>query len=77
MALCPQHLNCLVIHVFKSGKKEDLINYRSISLLPVLSKVFEKLVYIRILPFIDKSKIISSFQFGFRHNHSTNHAIIH
>ena len=66
-----------VIHVLKSSNKEDSINYRPISLLLVLSKVFEKLVYTRMISFIDKNKIISSFQFGFRHNHSTNHAIIH
>ena len=69
-----------VIPVFKSGNKDDLINYRPISLLPVISKVFEKLVYIRMISFVDKNnknKIISSSQFGFRRNHSTNHAIIH
>ena len=66
-----------VIPVFKSGNIENLISFRPIFLLPVLSKVFEKLVYIRMISFIDKNKIISSSQFGFRRNHSTNHAIIH
>ncbi len=65
-----------VIPIYKSGNKDDLINYRPISLLPVISKVFEKLVYIRMISFIDKNKILSNCQFGFRANHSTSHAII-
>ena len=46
-----------VIPVFKSGNKEDLINYRPISLLLVLSKVFEKLEYIRMISLLIKIRL--------------------
>ena len=60
-------------------KKESKINhhnYRPISLLSVISKIFEKLIYKRIYFYLDQKKLIYSKQFGFRANYSTNHAII-
>ncbi len=66
-----------VIPIYKSGNKDELLNYRPISLLPVISKVIEKVVYTRLLSFINKNNIISNSQFGFRSNTSTSHAIIH
>ena len=50
----------LIKPVFKSGDKNSIKNYRPISLLPVVSKVLEKLVYNRIVDFISSS--ISSSQ---------------
>ena len=47
-----------------------------IFLLSVISKIFEKLIYKRIYYYLDQKKLIYSKQFGFRGNHSTNHAII-
>ena len=64
-----------VIPLFKSGNKELLINYRPISLLPCLSKVFERIIYNRILEFVEKYNIICSEQFGFRKNHGPNMAL--
>ena len=60
----------------KKDSKIDHRNYRPISLLSVVSKVFEKLIYKRIYFYLDQKKLIYSKQFGFRGNHSTNHAII-
>ena len=60
-------------------KKEDTVtvsNYRPISLLSVFSKIFEKAMYYRIYSFLCKYKQISTNQFGFRSNHSTEHAFI-
>ena len=66
-----------VIPIFKSGNKDELINYRPIPLLSVFSKVLEKLVYKRMISFINKNKLITNSQFGFRANHSTSHAVMH
>ena len=41
------------------------------------SKILEKLVYIRVLKFFNKTNIFSHFQFGFREKHTTTHAILH
>ena len=59
----------LVSPIFKTGDKSQVKNYRPISLLCVISKVLERLIYKHLLDFASKS--LSSFQFGFRKNHST------
>lgn len=64
-----------VVPLFKSGDKCDIKNYRPISLLPVMSKIFEKLIHSRILSFLDKHNILYKKQFGFRKKHSTEHAL--
>ena len=56
-----------VIPLFKSGDRNDITNYRPISLLPVISKIFEKLIHARLISFFE--------QFGFRRRHSTIHAL--
>ena len=50
-------------------------NYRPISILPTLSKIFEKLLHKRIYNFLEHSNIIYDYQFGFRQGHSTIHAV--
>ena len=65
-----------VIPIFKSGDKQDISNYRPISILSFFSKVFEKTMYNHLINFIDANKILYKYQFGFRKSHSTNHAII-
>ena len=50
-------------------------NYRPISLVPNLDKIIEKLMYNRIIKFIENNKIIYYNQFGFRKNLSTAYAI--
>ena len=64
-----------VVPLFKSGDKCDIANYRPISLLPVISKIFEKLIHKRLLSFFDKHEVIYRKQFGFRKQHSTQHAL--
>ena len=65
-----------VTPLHKKESKLDHRNYRAISLLSVYSKIFEKLIYARIYAYLVKYKLIYSKQFGFRGNHSVNHAII-
>ena len=64
-----------VLPLFKSGDKCDIANYRPISLLPVISKIFEKLIHKRLVSFLDKHEVIYRKQFGFRKQHSTQHAL--
>ena len=66
-----------VIPVYKNkGSPYDSNNYRPISLLSNIDKIFEKLVKSRLVNFLDENKIIFKNQFGFRSKHSTTHALI-
>jgi hypothetical protein len=49
----------------------DFISYRPISLLPIASKVFEKLLLKRLFPVVENTSLIPNHQFGFRQRHST------
>ena len=66
-----QWTNSIIFMLFKKGDKSDPNNYRSISLLNILSKVFTGLLQKRLMIWCDNENIISEFQFGFRSNHST------
>lgn len=69
----PTKLKTSVIRpIYKKGDKTLLNNYRPIALIPILSKVFERVVYIRILNFIEKHSILTPDQNGFRKNKSTS-----
>ena len=64
-----------VIPLFKSGDKSTFTNYRPISILPAFSKILERIVYNRILSYLNERNILSDSQFGFRKNHSTEYAL--
>ena len=65
-----------VIPVYK-GEDETLPeNYRPISLLSIYNRLFEKLLYCRLIKFINKNDILYDLQYGFRNKHSTQHAIL-
>ena len=65
-----------VVPLFKSGDPMMFSNYRPVSVLPVFSKVLERLMYNRLLSFINKYKLLYLYQFGFRAEHSPNLAMI-
>jgi len=70
------NLSAIVLPLHKKGAKEDLRNYRPISLLPGLSKVFEKAMKTRMLNFLQRSNFLSPKQFGFRKKLSTEDALV-
>ena len=61
--------------VYKKGDKSNISSYRPICSLSSFSKIFEKIVYNRMLNFIEKHEILSKSQFGFRKNVSTETAL--
>ena len=61
-----------VVPIFKNvGERSTAKNYRPVSLLSVVSKVFEKLVNNRIVDHLEKCDLFSDFQDGFRYSRST------
>ena len=64
-----------VIPLYKSGAHNVFTNYRLVSILPAFSKILEKIMYKHLLAFLDRHKILSDTQFGFRKNHSTSYAL--
>ena len=64
-----------VIPLFKGGKKDDRNCYRPISLLPGISKLFERILARRLVKFLTKNQVLSKDQFGFRAKFSTEYAI--
>ena len=65
-----------VITVYKTGDETQPCNYRPISLLSVFNRLFEKLMYKRVRSYCEKNGIFFRFQYGFRDNCSTQHAIL-
>ena len=61
----------LVVPIFKSGDKTRFTNYRPISLLPIFSKILEKLLHINITSFLINNNILTESQFGFRQQRGT------
>ena len=65
-----------IIPIFKDDCKMSCNNYRPISLLPNISKIFEKLMYTRLYNFLETFNCLYKLQFGFKQNTSTVHALI-
>lgn len=65
-----------VTPLFKSGDKDDLGNYRPISILPTLSKLFERHIADQIHLYFKETNIIHQNQSGFRRNHSSHTALL-
>ena len=56
--------------IYKDGKRDNRSNYRPISVLPVVARLFEKLVYDQFYNFLVSSRLLYSQQSGFRMSHS-------
>lgn len=73
----PKALKKALVHpIYKSGDKNNLANYKPISILTTLSKILEKLLNNRLIKFLNKNNIISNHQYGFRAGMSTEDAVV-
>ena len=66
-----------VIPLHKKNDKQLFLNYRPISLLPSISKIFEKVILLQLTEYLDKNNILHQNQYGFRKSHSTELASLH
>jgi hypothetical protein len=70
----------IILHLKPGKPPNEPLSYRPISLLPILSKVYEKLLLHRLLQIIEKRRLLPDHQFGFRQRHSIihqTHRIVH
>ena len=65
-----------VIFIHKKDSRLEVFNYRPISLLSNIDKIFEKPMHSRLIEFLEKREILSNKQFGFQKDFSTNYAIL-
>ena len=77
---CTLFLNMLYcthfIPIYKGSDNDNPVNYRPIALLSIFDKIFEKIKDNRLQSLITKNKVLYKFQYGFRKNHATTHALI-
>ena len=54
-----------IIPLYKGKEHDEVINYRPISLLMTISKLLEKIIYIRVYSFLEEHNILYDSQYGF------------
>lgn len=64
-----------VVPLHKSNSKQEVSNYRPISVLSCISKVYEKIIHKRLYKYLELNNILDPLQFGFKPKNSTIHAI--
>ena len=64
-----------IIPILKKNYRHDFNNYRPISLLPSISKIFEKVVYIQLFQYFTSNNLFHANQYGFRAEYSTELAL--
>ena len=65
-----------VVPLYKAGDPKNISNYRHVSLLNSISKIFERSFYNQLNKYITSENILYDHQYGFRPNHSTNYALL-
>ena len=75
--MVPDKLKVGLIHPIHKGQSNMICsNYRPISILPIFSKILEKLMHKRITSFLEKHELLFKHQYGFQKGKSTEHAIL-
>ena len=64
-----------IIPLYKAKDPTEMTNYRPISLLPAMSKIYEKVLHARIVEHMNRYGLFYNRQFGFRQKHGTTHAL--
>ena len=63
-----------IILIHKKKSKFDIENYRPVSILPVLSKIYERCMFDQMYSYFNQ--VLSKHQCGFRQGHSTQHSLL-
>ena len=65
-----------VIPHFKKGNPEQIDNYRPISIIPAISKIIEKVMFIQLYEYFNTNNLLYKSQYGFRPKHSAELAAL-
>ena len=65
-----------VVSIFKKNDQSDIKNYRPISILPTISKLFENVMQAQLIEYFTSHNLLASQQYGFRSNRSTELAAL-
>lgn len=65
-----------IVPIYKNGCTKEVANYRPISVLSNVSKIFERVIYNRLLEYLEENHLINNIQHGFRSNKSVTTAAI-
>ena len=65
-----------VVPVFKGEDPTQFSNYCPVSVLPVLSQLFERVLQTRLVGFLNRQRVLAAGQYGFRAGHSTAMAVL-
>ena len=68
--------NSKIIPLYKKGDSSLLSNYRPISLLPTISKIFERILYNQLYQYFNDNELLAVQQYDFHAPHSTEYAAI-
>ena len=63
-----------IVQLFKKGESPLLTNYRPISLLPTISKIFERIIHDQMYAYLNSNNLVAEQQYGFRKLHSAEYA---
>ena len=66
-----------VTPIFKKGDKQQIKNYRPISLLPICGKIFEKIIFNNLYSYLNANNLITKNQSGFRPGDSTTNQLLY
>ena len=66
-----------IVPLYNKNSKTHVGNYRPISVLSVISKVFEKVVFMQLSDYLSENRLLYEFQSGFRSSYSTDPCLIH
>ena len=66
-----------VVPIFKKNEKTEVGKYRPVSILRIISKIFERVVYDQLETYLDERKLLYDLQSGFRPKYSTDTCLIH
>ena len=77
LGIFPEDWKCArATPLFKQGNRDDMNNYRPISVVPIIAKVFERIVYDQLYAYLTEHNIVCKHESGFRTLHSTVTALL-
>lgn len=68
--------NAWVLPIYKTEDRQKCENYRPISILPIISKIFERSVFNQLYKYLNEKSLLSKYQSDFRPKNSTLSALI-